>query len=148
MKEVCEAIIQLDMEIRRFRLLYSPTIVHLLNALNVMWRSLCVQKELTDKSLMTEGMGSMVGCLLMERVNMLDTVDDIISEIILNEHSQCNVEGLLGKATMQNDDHKLITRVQRKIHALQILFDVYKVMTVELHRKDKVTFFFMLSNLH
>ena len=141
MKQVREAIMQLDAGICSFRLLYSPAIVHLLNTLNVMWRSLCMQKELMDKSLMTERMGSMVGCLLMEHVNMLDTVDDIILEIRLNEHSQCNVEGLLGKATMQRDDHKLLTRVQTKMHALQILFDVYKVVTVELHRKDKVTFF-------
>ena len=141
MKEVCEAIMQLDAGICRFRLLYSPTVVHLLNALNVMWRSLCVQKELTDKLLMMERTGSMIGCLLMEHMNMLDTVDNIILEIRLNEHSQCNVEGLLGKATMQRDDHKLIARVQTKMYALQILFDVYKVVTVELHRKNKVTFF-------
>ena len=83
----------------------------------------------------------MMGCLLMEHMNMLDTVDDIILEIRLNVHSQCNVEGLLGKATMQRDDHKLIARVQTKMYALQILFDVYKVVTVELHRKNKVTSF-------
>ena len=120
MKEVCEAIMQLDVGICRFKLLYSAIVVHLLNALNVLRRSLCVQKDLMDKSLMTEHIGSMVGCLLMKCVNMLDTVDDIISEIRLNEHSQCNVEGLLGKATMQKDNHNLITRVQTKMHALQI----------------------------
>ena len=94
---------------------------------------------------MMECMGSMVGCLLMKRMNMLDTVDDKISEIRLNERSQCNVEGLLGKATMQKDNHNLITRVQMKMHAFQILFHVYKVVTVELYRKDKVTFFHIVQ---
>ena len=91
--------------------------------------------QLTDRTLICENSGSMIGCLLMERSNLLGDIDNMVSGIRLNEKGCCNVEGLLGLAAlMYHDDHKMISRVQSKLVILQTLFDVYKLVSIELHR--------------
>ena len=78
----------------------------------------------------------------MERSNLLGDVDNMVSGIRLNERRCCNVEGLLGLAApMYCDKHKMISRVQSKLIILQTLFDVYKLVSRELHRQDKTNFF-------
>ena len=58
---------------------------------------------LTDKSLMCEKFSSMIGCLLMERVWLLDDVDKMVSGLRANEQERCNVEELLGPAPVFPD---------------------------------------------
>ena len=116
-----------------FQLLYSPSIVNLLSALNTFQRSLRKQVQLTDRTLICKKSGLMIGCLLMERSNLLGDVDNMVSGIGLNERRCYNVEGLLGPvAPMYHDDHKMISRVQSKLIILQTLFDVYKLVFIEL----------------
>ena len=63
---------------------------------------------MTDRTLIYEKSGSMIGCLLMERSNFLGDIDNVVSGIRLNERGCCNVEGLLRLAPMYCEDHKMI----------------------------------------
>ena len=91
--------------------------------------------QLTDRTLICEKSGLMICCLLMERSNLLGDIDNVVSGIRLNERGGCNLEGLLGLAApMYRDDHKMISHVQSKLVILQTLFDVYKLVSIELHR--------------
>ena len=134
MKEINEEMVWLKKDEHDFWLLYSPNIVHLLSALNMFRRSHCNQVQLTDRTLICEKSGSMIGCLLMERSNLLGDVDNVVSGIRLNERGCCNVDDLLGLALMYCDDHKMISHIQSKLVILQTLFDVYKLVSIELHR--------------
>ena len=111
------------------------SIVHLLSALNTFRRSLSKQVQLTDRTLICKKSGSMIGCLLMDRSNLLGDVDNMVSGIRLNERRCCDVEGLLGLVVpMYCHDHKMISHVQSSLLILQTLFDVYKLVSIELHR--------------
>ena len=135
MKEINEEMVWLKKDKHDdFWLLYSPSIVHLLSALNMFRRSLCKQVQLTDKTPICEKSGLMIGCLLMERSNLLGDVDNVVSGIRLNESGHCNINCLLGPTPMYRDDHKMISHVQYKLIILQTLFDVYKLVSIELHR--------------
>ena len=62
---LCNAMRSIDKELnmgsKPFRLLYSPSIMNLLNLLNVFRRSSCADVELTDSTLLTERVGCMLG---------------------------------------------------------------------------------------
>ena len=134
MKEINEEMVQLKKDEHDFRLLYSPCIVHLLSALNMFQRSLCKQVQLTDGTLICEKSGSMIGCLLMERSNLIGDMDNMVSGIRLNERGCCSINALLGPAPMYCNNHKMISHFQSKLIILQTLFDVYKLVSIELHR--------------
>ena len=68
----------------------------MLSALNTFRRSLRKQGQFTDRTLICEKSGLMIGCLLMERSNLLGDVDNMVSGIRLNKRGCCNMEGLLG----------------------------------------------------
>ena len=63
------------------KLLYSPSVVNLLSLLNAFRSS---QKgalgklplDLTDRELLFENVGSLIGAMLMERVNLLRDLDE------------------------------------------------------------------------
>ena len=58
----------------------------------------------------------------------------------VNEMKHHNVDKLLGSSPMMWDDHKNISQLQTQMTVLQILFDVYKVVSVELHRRSNAIF--------
>ena len=85
-KEINEEVLRLKKKDNKhddddFRLSYSSSIVHLLPALNTFQRNLCKQVQLTDRTLICKKSGSMIGCLLMERSNLLGDVDNMVSGI-------------------------------------------------------------------
>ena len=134
MKEINEEVSQLRKDEHNFRLIYSPSIVHLLSALNTFQRSLHKQVQLTGRTLICKKSGSMIRCLLMERPNLLGDTDNVVSGIRLNQRGCCNVNGLLEPAPVYRDNHKMISRVQSKLVILQTLFDVHKLVSIELNR--------------
>ena len=95
MKEINEEVLRLKKgELYDFSLLYSASIVHLLSPSNTFRRSLRKELQLTDRTLICEKSGSMIGCLLMERSNLLGEVDNVVSGIRLNGRGCCNIERL------------------------------------------------------
>ena len=87
---------ELNTDSKPFRLLYSPSIMNLLNLLNVFRRSSCANAELTDSTLLTECVGCMLGVLLVQRTKMVRKTNEVISGIRSNCHSSCDVDKIIG----------------------------------------------------
>ena len=88
-------------DIKPFRLLYSPSIMNLLNLLNVFRCSSCPDVELTDSTLLTEHVGCMLASLLVQRTKMVRKANEVISGIRLNCRLSCDVDRIIGF----NDDN-------------------------------------------
>ena len=138
LKEINEELKSLNKE--EFKLIYSPNIPNLLSMLNIFRRSLGNSDDvnLSDSIMLTEDVGSIVGCLLRERANLIDMVDEKVSSI--------RVRGGVHKAAYQltsipkmaiPDSHHGISLLQTKMSMIQMLFDTYKIISMELHRKSE-----------
>ena len=143
LKEINEELKSLNNE--EFKLIYSPNIPkdldrNLLSMLNIFRRSPGNSDDvnLSDSIMLTEDVGSIVGCLLRERTNLIDMVDKKVSSI--------RVRGGVHKTTYQltsipkmtiPDSHHGISLLQTKMSVIQMLFDTYKIISMELHRKSE-----------
>ena len=123
LKEINEELKSLNKE--EFKLIYSPNIPNILSMLNIFGRSL-------------EDVGLIIGCSLRERTNLIDIVDKKLSSI--------RVRGGVHKTTYQlmsipkmtiPDSHHGISLLQTKMSVIQMLFDMYKIISMELHRKSE-----------
>ena len=85
---------------RRFRLIFSPSVVSLLKALNALRRSFDLSEDLTALDLINEKNGSITGDLIEEH----------------------------------NDLHNRADANMCKMSVFNVLFDVYKILSIELHR--------------
>ena len=121
----------------QFKLLYSPSVVNLLSILNKFRQSLEDDGDLnlSDSRLLTESMGSSIGSMLMERANLLNLMSDKISFLQSHKNTNLNVFKLTSVLIGLLDEHHGISDLQTKMMTIQILFDVYKVVSIELHRK-------------
>ena len=126
-----------DMGKTEFKLVYCPNVVSLLSVLNIFRRSLHVDGsiDLSDGSLLTENVGTSIGRLLMERVNLLNLMNDKISFLQSHESSNPNVFKLTSIPMGSLDDHHETIELQTKMLIVQVLFDIYKIVSVELHRR-------------
>ena len=133
---------ELNTDSKPFRLLYSPSVMNLLNLLNVFRRSSCTDVELTDSTLLTERVGCMLGALLVQHTKMVRKANEVISGIRLNCCSGCDVNKIIGfNDDNVSIDHESPTILQMKLTAVQVMFDLYKLISIELHGGNKGNFF-------
>ena len=113
-----------------FKLLYSPSVVNLLSVLSVFRGAEKgsfgkVSCDLSDKRLLTEDVGSLIGCLLIERCHLLDRVDEKVTFL-----KECNYRKLfVSRLTTSNEsmlsgEHEGVTDLQTKMMVVQVLFDL------------------------
>ena len=81
LKEINEELKSLNKE--EFKLIYSPNIPNLLSMLNIFRRSIGNGDDvnLSDSIMLTEDVGSIIGCSSRERTNLIDMVDEKVSSI-------------------------------------------------------------------
>ena len=116
-----------DMGKTEFELVYSLNVDSLLSVLNIFRRRLHGDGsiDLSDASLLTENVGASIGRLLMERVNLLNLMNDKISFLRSHESSNPNVLKLTSIPMGSLDDHGGIIELQTKMLVVQVLFDIY-----------------------
>ena len=126
-----------DMDKPQFKLLYSPGVVNLLSIVNKFRQSLEDDGDLnlSDSRLLTESVGSSIGRMVMERAHSLNRMSDKISFLRSHENTNLNVFKLTSVPIGLLDEHHSISDLQTDMMMIQILFDVYKVVSIELHRK-------------
>ena len=78
----------------------------------------------------------------MQCTKMVRKANEVISGIRSNCRLSCDVDRIIGF----NDDnvpidHELPTILQMKLTAVQVMFDFYKLISIELHRGNEVNFF-------
>ena len=133
MKKINECIGQVN----KFRPTFSPSMVYLLKSLNVLRRSLDVDMEFTCIELISEKHGSLLGAMLSER-------HSLINDAGFNLNCLWNENALsLGIPTDHPtaDVHTKADKLQTMVVALNVLFDVFKILSIELHRKKGSDFY-------
>ena len=133
MKKINECIGQVD----KFRPIFSPSVVYLLKSLNVLRRSLDVDMELTCIALISEKHRSLLGAMLSERHSLINDAgfnlnclrnENALSSAIPTDHPTADV-------------HTKADKLQTMIVAFNLLFDVFKILSIELHRKKLNDFY-------
>ena len=128
--------------VRSFRPLFSPSTTFLLKTLNAFRRSFELNEDLTSLGMLNEQNGSIIGCMLRERNELLDLADINLNYIRCTEGTNFKLDDAFrmegGKYV--DDRHFDMNTLQTKMTAFHILFDVYKVLSVELHRRDAPKF--------
>ena len=83
-----------------------------------------------------------VGAILVQRTKMVRKANGVISGIRSNCHSSCDVDKIIGfNDDNVSIDHESPTILQMKLTAIQVMFDLYKLISIELHRGNEVNFF-------
>ena len=117
-----------------FKLLYSPNIVNLLRLLNTfLHREKGDPVDLSDASLLKGNAGSLIGRMLDKRCNLLSDVSEKLT--FLRSSVSINiVDGVTGLPRNEIvNDHKDTVNLQTNMLVIQALFDLYKVISIELH---------------
>ena len=57
-----------------------------------------------------------------------------------NRSGVFRLDDAFGVGNPRNDDHKTMNDLQTKMSVFNVLFDVYKILSIELHRGDKTSF--------
>ena len=127
-----------------FRLLYSPNIINLLSLLNTFRRSekgLFANEEeesivdLSDVNLLKENVGSLIRRMLDERCDLLSEVSEKVTFLRSSSSVNANIDRVTGLPSDIVDTHKGVVDLQTKMLVVQALFDLYKVISIELHRR-------------
>ena len=126
---------------RKFRFIYTPSVLSLMKALNALRRAFDIKEELTSINMMNEKMGSVIGSLIQERRGLLDKVDVPLMAMCQTEGKGYSSPDDLKGYCISNDSHEMMNCLQTKLTVTQVLFDVYKVLSIELHRRDVTSFF-------
>ena len=135
MKKINECIGQVN----KFRPIFSPSMDYLLKSLNVLRHSLDVDMELTCIELLSEKYGSLLGTMLSERHSLINDAgfnlnclrnENASSSAIPTDHSTADV-------------HTKADKLQTMVVAFNVLFDVFKILSIELHRKKGNDFYSM-----
>ena len=124
---------------RRFRPIFSPSVVSLLKALNTLRRLFDLSEDLTALDLINEKNSSIIGALIEERNDLLNRADTNMCDM-RNGSVVCRLDDAFGAGNPRNDDHKTMNDLQTKMSVFNVLFDVYKILSIELHRGDKTSF--------
>ena len=144
LKEINEELKSLGKE--EFKLIYSPSIPNLLSVLNISRRSLGNDDvNLSDSTLLTEVVGSIIGCSLRERTNLIDLVDEKVSSIRVRGVSDKYIYQLPSTPKMiAPASHHEMSLLQTKMSVIQMMFDTHKNVSMKLHKKTEV---FTLSSV-
>ena len=128
--------------VRLFRPLFSPSTTFLLKTINAFRRSFELNEDLTSLGMLNEQNGSIIGYMLWERNELLDLADINLNYIRCTDGTNFKLDDTFrmegGKYV---DDRQFdMNALQTEMTAFHILFDVYKVLSVELHRRDTSEF--------
>ena len=127
MKKINECIGQVN----KFRPIFSPSMVYLLKSLNVLRHSLDVDMDLACIELISEKRGSLLGAMLSERHSLINDAgfnlnclrnENTLSSAIPTDHPTADV-------------HMKADKLQTMVVAFNVLFYVFKILSIELHRK-------------
>ena len=120
---------------RSFRPIFSPSVTCLLKVLNALRRSFELTDELTSLNLMSEKNGSIIGAMLQERNDLLDAADINLSYMRCSEGTNFKLDHAFRfEGGDQNDNsHGHVNDLQTKMSTFNVLFDVYKLLSIELH---------------
>ena len=86
--------------------------------------------DLSDANLLKENVRSLIGRMLDERCNLLSEVSEKITFL-----RNSNIDRVTGLPSDIVDTHEGVVDLQTKMLVVQTLFDVYKVISIELHRR-------------
>ena len=139
MKSINDQVVKLSGQ-HRFRPIFSPSVVCMMKALNALRQAFDMHNELTSLKLMTEKTGSIVGALLKECNDLLNDADDAMVFLRVNQGSLFNANHVFSCAKLPNDNHNTTNDLQTKLSVFNVLFDVYKVLSIELHRRNQMLF--------
>ena len=139
MKSINDQVVELSGQ-HRFRPIFSPSVVCMMKALNALRRAFDIHNELPSLKLMMEKTGSIIGALLKERNDLLNGADDAMVFLRVNQESSFNANDVFSRAKLPNDNHKTMNDLQTKMSVFNVLFDVYKVLSIELHRRNQTSF--------
>ena len=133
MKKINECIGQVN----KFRPIFSPSMVYSLKSLNVLRRSLDVDMELTCIELISEKHGSLLGAMLSERHSLINDAGFNLN-CLRNENASSSAIPTDHPAA---DVHTKADKLQTMVVAFNVLFDVFKILSIGLHRKKGNDFY-------
>ena len=133
MKKINECIGQVN----KFRPIFSPSMVYLLKSLNVLRRSLDVHMELTCIELISKKHGSLLGAMLSERHSLINDAGFNLN-CLQNENASSSA---IPTDHPTADVHTKADKLQTMVVAFNVLFDVFKILSIELHRKKGNDFY-------
>ena len=119
---------------RTFKFVYTPSVLHLLKTLNTLRRAFDLKQELTDAELLNKKTGSMMGALIKKREELLNSADESIA--IMRKNAGRNFyacDAFTNVVGTDDDRHAMMNTLQTKMTVIQVLFDVYKLLSIELH---------------
>ena len=121
---------------RWLRLIFSPSVTCLLKVLNALRRSFELMDELTSLNLMNKKNGSIIGAMLQERNDLLDAADINLNYMRCSEGMNFELDHAFRfEGGDQTDNfHGDVNDLQTKMSTFNVLFDVYKLLSIELHR--------------
>ena len=111
--------------------------VYLLKSLNVLRCSLDVDMELTCIELISEKHGSLLGAMLSERHSLINDAGFNLN-CLQNENASSSV---IPTDHPTADVHTKADKLQTMVVAFNVLFDVFKILSIELHRKKGNDFY-------
>ena len=126
-----------------FKVLYSPDNC---NLLSLLYTFRCSEKgsfaneeqesiiDLSDVNLLKENVGSLIGHMLDERSNLLSEVSEKLTYLRTSSMENSNIYRVTGLPSDIVDTHEGVVDLQTKMLVFQALFDLYKVISIELHR--------------
>ena len=91
--------------------------------------------DLSDVNLIKENVGSLIGHMLDERCDLLSEVSEKITFLRSSSSVNANIDRVTGLPSDIVDTHKGVVDLQTKMLVVQALFDLYKVISIELHRR-------------
>ena len=133
MKKINECIGQVN----KFRPIFSPSVVYLLKSLNVLRHSLDVDMELTCIELIGEKHGSLLGTMLSERHSLINDAGFNLN-CLRNENASSSA---IPTDHPTADVHTKADKLQTMVVAFNVLFNVFKILSIELHRKKGNNFY-------
>ena len=108
----------------------------------------CVEKifeltdELTSLNLMNEKNGSIIGAMLQERNDLFDAADINLNYMRCSEGMNFKLDHAFRfEGGGQNHNfHGDVNDLQTKMSTFNVLLDVYKLLSIESHRRDFTSF--------
>ena len=127
---------------RSFRPIFSPSVTCLIKVLNTLRRFFELPDELTSLNLMNEKNGSIIGAMLQERNDLLDAADINLNYIRCSEDTNFKLDHTFcfEGGDQNNNSHGDVNDLQTKMSTFNVLFDVYKLLSIKLHRRDFTSF--------
>ena len=85
-------------------------------------------------NLLKENVGLLIGRMLDKRCDLLSEVSEKITFLRSSSSVNANIDRVTGLPSDIVNTHKGVVDLQTKMLVVQALFDLYKVISIELHR--------------